>query len=108
MVATTTLIETTRQMWASDAACAAMEDATRLFFSDEIVHILEGEVFVDDGARKHHLVAGSIAYFPAGLEAEWHVPKYVRKMYIGRATRRSRLRRLAARVERKIAKLAGL
>ena len=39
MVATTTLIETTRQMWASDAACAAMEDATRLFFSDEIVDI---------------------------------------------------------------------
>jgi uncharacterized cupin superfamily protein len=49
---------------------------------DEIVHIVEGEVRVRDGSTTHVLVPGSVAYFPAGLETTWDVPKYVKKAFI--------------------------
>ncbi len=79
---------------------------TWIFGSDEIVHILEGEVHVRDGAATHHLVPGSVAYFPAGLETVWQVPTYVKKSFILRAPRRSRLRRAASAVKERLAALS--
>ena len=67
---------------------------------DEIVHILEGEVHVDDGTRTHHLVPGSILYLPHGLETTWTVPKYVKKMFVMRTARPGRVRRLARAVKK--------
>ncbi len=48
---------------------------------DETVVILEGEVQVtaQDGTKRR-LVAGDMAYFRAGSEADWHVENYVRKV----------------------------
>jgi uncharacterized cupin superfamily protein len=69
---------------------------TWIFQTDEIVHILEGEVTVREGATVHQLVAGSVCYFPRGLETIWEVPKYVKKTFVLRAPHRSRLRRLAS------------
>lgn len=48
---------------------------------DETVVILEGEVHVtaQDGTERR-LVAGDMAYFRAGSEADWHVENYVRKV----------------------------
>lgn len=69
---------------------------TWIFQTDEIVHILEGEVTVRDGTKVHKLVPGSVCYFPQGLETIWEVPKYVKKTFVLRAPHRSRLRRLAS------------
>jgi uncharacterized cupin superfamily protein len=69
---------------------------TWIFGTDEIVHILEGEVTVVDGDRTHHLVPGSVCYFPQGLETVWSVPKYVKKTFVLRAAYRSPLRRVAS------------
>jgi uncharacterized protein len=80
---------------------------TWIFASDEIVHILEGEVRVRDGNTSHRLVPGSVAYFPAGLETIWEVPKYVKKSFILRAPRRSTLRRAASAVKQRLFALAG-
>lgn len=79
---------------------------TWIFGSDEIVHILEGEVRVRDGETTHHLVPGSIAYFPAGLETLWEVPTYVKKSFILRAPHRSPLRRTASAVKQRLLALA--
>lgn len=73
-----------------------------IYGSDEIVHILEGEVTVKDGTRTHHLVAGSVCYFPQGAETLWTVPKYVKKIFVLRAPHRSRLRRLASAVKSRL------
>ena len=58
---------------------------TWIFRRDEIAHIVEGEVRVQDGDRTHVLVPGSVAYFPSGLTTVWEVPKYVKKVYVLRA-----------------------
>jgi uncharacterized cupin superfamily protein len=50
------------------------------FDGDETVHILEGEVVVDDGGQVHRLSAGDVAFFPAGSWARWDVPAYVKKL----------------------------
>lgn len=77
---------------------------TWIYPLDEVVHILEGEVRVDDGSRTHHLVPGSNCYFPTGLETVWTVEKYVKKMFVMRAPKRSRLRRLASAVKGRLIK----
>jgi uncharacterized cupin superfamily protein len=52
---------------------------------DETVHILEGRVEVtDESGRLHMLEVGSIAFFPAGSEAEWRVVGRLRKLAICR------------------------
>jgi uncharacterized protein len=67
--------------------------------SDELVHILEGEVTVLVGNTSRVLAAGDVAYFPAGTEAEWDIPTYVRKLWIYRTPpSRSLIARLAAKV----------
>jgi len=77
---------------------------TWIFGSDEIVHILEGEVTVRDGDQTHVLVPGSVAYFPSGLETIWEVTTYVKKSFILRAPHRSRLRRAASFIKQSILK----
>ena len=50
------------------------------FDGDETVHILQGEVVVDDGSGPKTLRAGDVAFFPAGTASRWEVPVYVRKL----------------------------
>ena len=69
---------------------------TWIFRRDEIVHIVEGEVRVRDGAATHVLVPGSVAYFPCGLETVWEVPTYVKKAFVLRAAPPSPARQAAA------------
>jgi uncharacterized cupin superfamily protein len=72
------------------------------FWTDEIVHILEGEVHVDDEAgRSFVLRAGDVAHFPTGATTVWHVPEYVRKLAFHRAPG------LRARVMRKLRRLVN-
>lgn len=58
------------------------------FALDEIVHILEGEVFIDYGATRLHLHPGNVAHFPAGTSSRWHVPERVRKFFTHREPHR--------------------
>src|SRR5271166_1230739 len=55
-----------------------------VFWLDEIVHILDGEVTVreDDGGPAYTLAPGDTAYFPLGLVTHWNVPRFVRKFYV--------------------------
>lgn len=70
---------------ADGAAITAVWDCTAGAFNwhfagDETVHILDGEVTVDDGSGPKTLVAGDVAFFPAGTWARWEVGAYVRKL----------------------------
>jgi uncharacterized cupin superfamily protein len=75
---------------------------TWIFSSDEIVHILEGEVRVRDGHTTHVLGPGSVAYFPRGLETVWEVPDYVKKSFIHRVPSRPLLWRTASGVKSRL------
>jgi uncharacterized cupin superfamily protein len=75
---------------------------TWIFRSDEIVHILEGEVRVHDDGTTHVLVPGSVAYFPRGRETVWEVPTYVKKSFTLRGPHRSPIRRAASAVKRRL------
>lgn len=54
--------------------------------SDEVVTVLDGECFLSDRAapdgsrRERRLVAGDVAFFPAGSRTEWRVPERLRKV----------------------------
>lgn len=50
------------------------------FGGDETVHVLEGEVTVDDGQVRRTLRRGDVAFFPAGTWARWDVNGYVKKL----------------------------
>lgn len=54
------------------------------FVLDEIVHILEGEVFVEYAGRTMHLKVGDVGYFPMGAATIWRVPVRVRKFFTHR------------------------
>jgi uncharacterized cupin superfamily protein len=69
------------------------------FWTDEIVHILDGEVHIDDeGGHSFVLRPGDVAHFAEGSSAVWHVPEYVRKLAFHRAAplRRRVVRKLRA------------
>lgn len=80
--------------------------------SDEVVHILTGEVDVTDHTGKiATLVPGSIAYFPAGSHAVWIVKKPLRKLAVFRSPVPSLSRRvlnLVKVIASRGAKLGGL
>ena len=67
-------------------ACTIIWDCTAGKFNwhydiDETVHIVEGSVIVSDGVSPpQRLEPGSVAFFPAGTKAHWHVENYVRKV----------------------------
>ena len=49
--------------------------------SDEIVQILDGEVFVaDETHAERRLGPGDVAFFPAGAKTLWRVPDHLRKI----------------------------
>ena len=51
--------------------------------SDEIVTILQGEVYVTDAdGTRHHLTVGDVAHFPQGAVQTWEVPKALLKSAI--------------------------
>lgn len=60
-------------------------------WGDEVVHILDGEVTVSEPGRTYELRPGSVAFFPYGMTARWHVPRYVKKQYVLRAPMQSHL-----------------
>ena len=47
----------------------------------ETVYILDGQVHSEYDGRKRTLGPGSVAFFPAGAKARWHVPSHVRKSF---------------------------
>ena len=53
-----------------------------LYDSDEIITILDGEVFIRDapGAPERRLGPGDVAFFPEGAVTTWRVPDHVRKV----------------------------
>ena len=56
-----------------------------IYYCDEIVHILEGEVTIRAGETEMHLRPGDVAFFPQGLTAYWTVHGYVKKFAIFRS-----------------------
>lgn len=49
---------------------------------DEMSHILEGEVTIEEeGGKTYTLRAGDFVHFPLGLKTRWHVPNRVRKVF---------------------------
>ena len=53
------------------------------FGSDEIVHVVEGEVRVtDEHGHTLTLGPGDVAHFERGTTTTWDVPVYVRKLYV--------------------------
>lgn len=67
---------------------------------DEIVHILDGSVTIEESGRVRTLRAGDVALLPQGLKATWTVHGYVKKFAIFRSQRRSLARRVAGRLKR--------
>lgn len=50
---------------------------------DEVVTILDGEVFITDASGKErHLRAGDVAFFPVGARTTWNVPDHLRKIAV--------------------------
>ena len=49
--------------------------------SDEIVSVVDGEVFIEDhGNGTRRLGPGDVAFFPAGTTTTWRVPDHLRKI----------------------------
>ena len=56
------------------------------FWVEETIHILEGEVLVEDAqGRRQLLRAGSVLVAPANAWMVWQVDRYVRKLVVCRA-----------------------
>jgi len=72
-----------------------------IYYCDEIVHILEGEVTIHTGDTELHLGPGDVAFFPQGTTAYWTVYGYVKKLAIFRsAPPRGLLTRIVQKVKR--------
>jgi uncharacterized protein len=66
------------------------------FGSDEVVHILDGEVTVETGDGGTRLLKpGDVALFPKGLVSIWVVHKYVKKLALHRTAPPGLPRRVA-------------
>lgn len=51
--------------------------------SDEIITILDGDVFITEAdGKRHHLTPGDVAHFPVGSVQIWDVPKSLLKSAI--------------------------
>lgn len=48
---------------------------------DEVIHILEGEAFIEVDGAMRAISPGDTIFFPLGQTVRWHVPKYVRKVF---------------------------
>ena len=71
------------------------------FYSDEVVHILVGEVAITDHTgRTEVLVPGSVAFFAAGTHSTWVVRQTIRKLAVFRSAPPSLPRRVLERIKR--------
>lgn len=70
------------------------------FGTDEIVHILGGEVHIEEAGGRYTLKAGDVAFFPRGSTSIWTVPQYVKKFAIHRAIRYTLVQKVRGRVKR--------
>lgn len=68
---------------------------------NEVITILEGEAFVktSDG-KTHHLKPGVTMSFGKGDFAEWHVPRYIRKVAVVQRSPRPLHRRAADKIRK--------
>ena len=80
---------------------------TFIYGSDEIVHILEGEVIIEEKDATYTLKVGDVAYFPAGLETVWTVPIYVKKFAIFRSVREPLIDKIYMKMKKLIKKMVG-
>jgi uncharacterized protein len=80
---------------------------TFIYGCDEIVHILEGEVIIEENGATYTLKVGDVAFFPEGLETVWTVPKYVKKFAIFRSVREPLIDRVYMKVKKLIKKMMG-
>jgi uncharacterized cupin superfamily protein len=97
-----------RDLWSGLWECSAGKFKW-VYSGDEIVQILEGEVVVrEEGTGVvHTLHAGDAAYFPAGLVAHWEIPSFVKKFFVLRVPRKSRLVTRLRRVARGVLLTGG-
>jgi uncharacterized cupin superfamily protein len=51
------------------------------YYEDEVVRILEGEVFIEVDGTFRRFQPGDMIFFPLGATVRWHVPRYVRKTF---------------------------
>jgi len=78
------------------------------FGSDEIVHIIEGEVLVEDQTGGVvTLRPGDVAHFASGTVTTWTVPDYVKKFYVDRVLPGDPLSRAVRRLRRLVGRLRG-
>ncbi len=80
---------------------------TFIFGCDEIVHILEGEVIIEEQGATYTLKVGDVAFFPQGLETVWTVPKYVKKFAVFRSVRDSLIDKMYIKAKKLIKKMTG-
>jgi uncharacterized cupin superfamily protein len=68
--------------------------------SDEMIHLLEGEVFVtpDQAGDPFLMVEGDVIYFPLGSSAVWEVRRPVRKLALFRSEAGDPLARLRSKL----------
>ncbi len=69
-----------------------------IFGYDEIVHIIEGEVTIQQTDAEYTLRPGDVAFFPKGATTYWTVPHYVKKFCIHRSVQRSLAGKIHARI----------
>ena len=87
----------TSSLWSCTPGCF------RWFYrSDEIVHLLEGEVRVtpDDGSEAFDITSGEVVFFPRGSSAVWNITKTVRKVALFRSDPPDLLSRLRGALRR--------
>jgi uncharacterized cupin superfamily protein len=51
------------------------------YYEDEMVHILEGQAFIEVDGKMRSIETGDWVFFPLGRTVRWHVPQYVRKVF---------------------------
>ena len=70
-----------------------------IFPVNEIVQILEGEVFIEEDGAEYRLRAGETAHFPQGLTTYWTVPRYVKKFAVFHTPNRSLMRKITGKIK---------
>jgi uncharacterized protein len=80
----------------TQGSCAVRSDDGRLFsgewtctagrfrwtyFEDEIIRILDGEIFLEIDGEFRRFGPGATIFFPMGQTVRWHVPHFVHKAY---------------------------
>lgn len=71
-----------------------------IFSTDEIVHILEGEVIIEEDGALHTLRTGDVAFFPEGRVSYWTVHNYVKKFAVFRSVEKPLSERIIRRLRK--------